>query len=126
MLLANSFTVFPKIQNTFFEMFLFVIFCSAKLSGLAVVLLIIFIRVSLKIEKEEIYLVFVKIKFLLVCLQGIKDTVRWPRPRMPPVVQMERKWALEYGNQFFVLAKNGLWITATIFCFVRKEKASGV
>lgn len=29
--------------------------------------------------------------------QGIKDTVRWPRPQMPPVVQMERKWALEYG-----------------------------
>jgi sphingosine-1-phosphate phosphatase 1 len=29
--------------------------------------------------------------------QGIKDIVRWPRPRCPPVVQLQKKWALEYG-----------------------------
>ncbi|XP_050314573.1 sphingosine-1-phosphate phosphatase 1-like isoform X2 [Anthonomus grandis grandis] len=28
--------------------------------------------------------------------QGIKDMVRWPRPG-PPVIQLEKKWALEYG-----------------------------
>ena len=29
--------------------------------------------------------------------QGMKDVVRWPRPSMPPVIQLESKWALEYG-----------------------------
>jgi len=29
--------------------------------------------------------------------QGLKDIIRWPRPSMPPVVQLEQKWALEYG-----------------------------
>merc|ERR1712127_578528 len=29
--------------------------------------------------------------------QGMKDVIRWPRPSMPPVVQLEHKWALEYG-----------------------------
>ena len=29
--------------------------------------------------------------------QGMKDIVRWERPSMPPVVQLESKWALEYG-----------------------------
>lgn len=29
--------------------------------------------------------------------QGLKDIIRWNRPSMPPVVQLERKWALEYG-----------------------------
>ena len=29
--------------------------------------------------------------------QGLKDIIRWPRPAMPPVVQLETKWALEYG-----------------------------
>ena len=29
--------------------------------------------------------------------QGLKDIIRWPRPSMPPVVQLEKKWALEYG-----------------------------
>ncbi|XP_030753286.1 sphingosine-1-phosphate phosphatase 2-like [Sitophilus oryzae] len=28
--------------------------------------------------------------------QGIKDLIRWPRPG-PPVVQLQSKWALEYG-----------------------------
>ncbi|KAH1009880.1 sphingosine-1-phosphate phosphatase 1 isoform X2 [Dendroctonus ponderosae] len=28
--------------------------------------------------------------------QGVKDIVRWPRPG-PPVVQLQKKWALEYG-----------------------------
>ncbi len=31
-------------------------------------------------------------------LQGLKDIIRWPRPSMPPVVQLERRWALEYGK----------------------------
>ncbi len=29
--------------------------------------------------------------------QGMKDVIRWPRPPMPTVVQLESKWALEYG-----------------------------
>lgn len=29
--------------------------------------------------------------------QGLKDIIRWPRPAMPPVVQLEQKWSLEYG-----------------------------
>jgi len=29
--------------------------------------------------------------------QGLKDMIRWPRPEMPVVVQIEKKWALEYG-----------------------------
>lgn len=29
--------------------------------------------------------------------QAFKDKIRWPRPSMPPVIQMERKWALEYS-----------------------------
>jgi len=29
--------------------------------------------------------------------QGMKDIIRWPRPKMPPVVQLEKKWSLEYG-----------------------------
>lgn len=29
--------------------------------------------------------------------QGMKDILRLPRPAMPPVVQLESKWALEYG-----------------------------
>ncbi|KAL1498298.1 hypothetical protein ABEB36_009117 [Hypothenemus hampei] len=28
--------------------------------------------------------------------QGIKDIIRWPRPG-PPVIQLQKKWALEYG-----------------------------
>ncbi|KAF7272713.1 hypothetical protein GWI33_014525 [Rhynchophorus ferrugineus] len=28
--------------------------------------------------------------------QGVKDIIRWPRPG-PPVVQLQSKWALEYG-----------------------------
>ena len=27
----------------------------------------------------------------------MKDIVRWPRPSVPTVVQLETKWALEYG-----------------------------
>ena len=33
-------------------------------------------------------------KYLLL---GMKDVVRWDRPSMPPVIQLESKWALEYG-----------------------------
>ena len=29
--------------------------------------------------------------------QGAKDVIRWERPEMPPVIQLESKWALEYG-----------------------------
>ena len=29
--------------------------------------------------------------------QGMKDIVRWERPSMPPVIQLESKWSLEYG-----------------------------
>jgi len=29
--------------------------------------------------------------------QGLKDIIRWPRPAMPPVIQLEQKWSLEYG-----------------------------
>ena len=34
---------------------------------------------------------------LCVVGQGIKDIVRWPRPSCPPVVRLQKKWALEYG-----------------------------
>jgi sphingosine-1-phosphate phosphatase 1 len=27
----------------------------------------------------------------------MKDILRLPRPAMPPVIQLESKWALEYG-----------------------------
>lgn len=27
----------------------------------------------------------------------MKDVVRWERPSMPPVIQLESKWSLEYG-----------------------------
>jgi hypothetical protein len=63
---------------------------------------------------------------------------------MPPVVQMERKWALEYGNLFFCVLKerasvdgncniffycfleaNGLWdILVIFFYFVGKAMGS--
>jgi len=29
--------------------------------------------------------------------QGLKDIIRWPRPTMPPVIQLEQKWSQEYG-----------------------------
>lgn len=29
--------------------------------------------------------------------QGLKDIIRWPRPKCPPVIRLEEKWALEYG-----------------------------
>ena len=29
--------------------------------------------------------------------QGMKDIIRWPRPAMPPAIQLEAKWSLEYG-----------------------------
>lgn len=35
--------------------------------------------------------------FIMYFGQGLKDIIRWPRPSMPPVVQLERRWALEYG-----------------------------
>merc|ERR1712107_972737 len=35
--------------------------------------------------------------FLMYIGQAFKDKIRWPRPSMPPVIQMERKWALEYS-----------------------------
>jgi len=35
--------------------------------------------------------------FFPILGQGMKDVVRWPRPSMPEVVQLETKWALEYG-----------------------------
>ena len=27
----------------------------------------------------------------------MKDIIRWERPSMPTVIQLESKWALEYG-----------------------------
>lgn len=29
--------------------------------------------------------------------QSIKDIVKWPRPKCPPVVRLQKKWAMEYG-----------------------------
>lgn len=29
--------------------------------------------------------------------QSLKDIICWPRPQCPPVIRMEKKWALEYG-----------------------------
>ena len=43
---------------------------------------------------RRLYLVF---SFVMYIGQGVKDIVRWPRPLMPPVVQIESKWSLEYG-----------------------------
>jgi sphingosine-1-phosphate phosphatase 1 len=36
-------------------------------------------------------------KCALLTGQAMKDVLRLPRPAMPPVVQLESKWALEYG-----------------------------
>ena len=43
---------------------------------------------------RRLYLVF---NFVMYIGQAVKDVIRWPRPLMPPVVQIESKWALEYG-----------------------------
>ena len=43
---------------------------------------------------RRLYLVF---NFVMYIGQGVKDMIRWPRPPMPPVVQVESKWSLEYG-----------------------------
>jgi len=48
--------------------------------------------------------------------QAIKDKVGWPRPSMPPVIQMERKWALEYGMPS-THAMVGLGVPLSIFIF---------
>ena len=43
---------------------------------------------------RRLYLVF---NFVMYIGQAVKDVIRWPRPLMPPVVQIESKWSLEYG-----------------------------
>ena len=43
---------------------------------------------------RRLYLVF---NFVMYIGQGVKDVIRWPRPPMPPVIQLESKWSLEYG-----------------------------
>ena len=43
---------------------------------------------------RRLYLVF---NFVMYIGQAVKDMIRWPRPAMPPVVQIESKWSLEYG-----------------------------
>jgi len=48
--------------------------------------------------------------------QGMKDVVRWDRPSMPPVIQLESKWALEYGMPS-THAMVGLAIPASIIWF---------
>jgi len=51
--------------------------------------------------------------------QAMKDKVRWPRPAMPPVIQMEIKWALEYGMPS-THAMVGLGIPASFFIFSKE------
>ena len=46
----------------------------------------------------------------------MKDVVRWDRPSMPPVIQLESKWALEYGMPS-THAMVGLAIPASIIWF---------
>ena len=48
--------------------------------------------------------------------QGMKDVVRWERPSMPPVIQLESKWALEYGMPS-THAMVGLSIPASIMVY---------
>jgi len=48
--------------------------------------------------------------------QGMKDIIRWPRPAMPPVVQLETKWALEYGMPS-THAMIGLSVPASVIIF---------
>jgi len=48
--------------------------------------------------------------------QGMKDIIRWPRPSMPPVVQLETKWALEYGMPS-THAMIGLSVPASVIIF---------
>ena len=43
---------------------------------------------------RRLYLVF---NFVMYIGQAVKDVIRWPRPLMPHVVQIESKWSLEYG-----------------------------
>ena len=46
----------------------------------------------------------------------MKDIIRWPRPSMPPVVQLEKKWALEYGMPS-THAMIGLSVPASVIIF---------
>ena len=46
----------------------------------------------------------------------MKDIIRWPRPSMPPVVQLETKWALEYGMPS-THAMIGLSVPASVIIF---------
>lgn len=48
--------------------------------------------------------------------QGMKDIIRWERPAMPPVIQLESKWALEYGMPS-THAMVGLAIPVSILLF---------
>ncbi|XP_023027121.2 sphingosine-1-phosphate phosphatase 2 [Leptinotarsa decemlineata] len=47
--------------------------------------------------------------------QGIKDIIRWPRPG-PPVVQLQNKWAVEYGMPS-THAMVGVSIPFSVFLF---------
>ena len=62
----------------------------------------------------------------------MKDIVRWERPSMPPVVQLESKWALEYGMPsthamvglaipvsilYFTYGRYQVWKTLGEICF---------
>jgi len=43
---------------------------------------------------RRVYFIFA---FVMYIGQAAKDVIRWPRPQMPPCIQIETKWSMEYG-----------------------------
>ena len=43
---------------------------------------------------RRVYFIFA---FVMYIGQAAKDVIRWPRPAMPPCIQLETKWSMEYG-----------------------------
>ena len=43
---------------------------------------------------RRVYFIFAYVMYIG---QATKDVIRWPRPKMPPCIQIETKWSLEYG-----------------------------
>ena len=65
---------------------------------------------------NSIYLIFV---------QGLKDIIRWPRPSMPPVVHLEKKWVLEFGK-IWGLISCLLYVPAGKKRFAFRKSSNGV
>ena len=47
--------------------------------------------------------------------QALKDVIQWERPRMPVVVQLQAKWAEEFGMPS-THAMMGLALSSATFC----------